>query len=80
MYFVIAIPDGMAAAATDLAGIGSAISTANAAAAAPTNWVLAAAEDEVSAAIVAPFSSHGQQYQAFALTRRVSFPVRADPE
>ncbi|WP_140032032.1 PE family protein, partial [Mycobacterium tuberculosis] len=44
-------PELVAAAAADLTGIGQAISAANAAAAGPTTQVLAAAGDEVSAAI-----------------------------
>ena len=66
MSLVITTPDVMAAAATDLAGIGSTISAANAAAAAPTNWVLAAAEDEVSAAITSLFNAHGRGFQALS--------------
>ena len=50
----------------DLAGIGSTISAANAAAATRTTGVLAAAEDEVSAAIASLFSSHGQEFQAIS--------------
>ncbi|WP_016719227.1 PE domain-containing protein, partial [Mycobacterium tuberculosis] len=49
MSFVSVAPEIVVAAATDLAGIGSAISAANAAAAAPTTAVLAAGADEVSA-------------------------------
>jgi len=66
MSFVIAAPEMMTSAATDLAGIGSTLSAANAAAAAPTTGVVAAAEDEVSAAIAALFSGHGQVYQALS--------------
>ena len=66
MSFVIAAPDMVMAAATDLANIGSTISAANAAAAAPTTGVLAAAGDEVSAAIAALFSGHGQAFQALS--------------
>ncbi|WP_055372652.1 PE domain-containing protein, partial [Mycobacterium tuberculosis] len=47
------------------ARIGSAINTANTAAAATTQ-VLAAAQDEVSTAIAALFGSHGQHYQAIS--------------
>ena len=65
MSFVIAAPEFVTAAASDLANIGSTISAANAAAA-PTTAVLAAAKDEVSAAIAALFSSHGQQFQALS--------------
>jgi triacylglycerol lipase len=64
MSYVIAPPDMMAAVATDLAGIGSSLSEANAAAAASTTRVIAAAGDEVSANIAALFSAHGQGFQA----------------
>ena len=64
MSFVIVLPDVLGTAATDLAGIGSTLGAANTAAAAQTTGVLAAAQDEVSAAIAALFSAHGQGYQA----------------
>jgi len=57
-------PEMVAEAAGNLAGIGSAISEANSAAAASTTQLLAAGQDEVSAAISALFSSHGQGFQA----------------
>ena len=63
MSFVLAAPAALAAAASDIAGIGSTISAANAAAAVPTTGVLAAAADEVSAQVAALFSTHGQGYQ-----------------
>ncbi len=66
MSFVVTIPEALAAVATDLAGIGSTIGTANAAAAVPTTTVLAAAADEVSAAMAALFSGHAQAYQALS--------------
>jgi PE family len=66
MSFVIAAPEYVAAAATDLANIGSWISSANAAALGPTSGVLAAGADEVSAAVAALFSSHAQTYQALS--------------
>jgi hypothetical protein len=47
-----------------LQNIGSALSAANAAAATRTTGVLAAAEDEVSAAVASLFSGHGQAFQA----------------
>jgi hypothetical protein len=50
MAFGIAVPGVLGTAATDLANVGSTISAANAAAAAPTTGILVAAEDEVSAA------------------------------
>ncbi|MDT5139607.1 MAG: hypothetical protein QOD58_3869 [Mycobacterium sp.] len=63
MSFVLAAPDAVIAAASDIGGIGSSISAANAAAAVPTTGVLAAAADEVSAQIAALFSTHGEGYQ-----------------
>jgi hypothetical protein len=66
MSFVIAAPEFVTAAATDLANIGSKLSAADAAAATQTTGVLASAEDEVSAAIGAVFSAHGQAYQALS--------------
>ena len=53
-------------ATSDMASIGSALTEANAVAAARTTGVVAAAEDEVSAAIAALFSGHGQLYQALS--------------
>jgi PE family len=64
--FVIASPDVLASASRDLTGIGSAIRAANAAAASPTTGIVAAAGDEVSAAIAALFGGYGQQYQALS--------------
>jgi hypothetical protein len=63
MSFVVAAPEALVTAASGLAGIGSAISTANAAAAAPTTGALAAAADEVSAQVAALFSEHALGYQ-----------------
>ncbi|EFD60327.1 predicted protein [Mycobacterium tuberculosis EAS054] len=62
MSFVIAAPEVIAAAATDLASLGSSISAANAAAAANTTALMAAGADEVSTAIAALFGAHGQAY------------------
>ena len=64
MSFVFALPDVLGTATTNLASLGSTIRSANAAAAIPTTGVLAAAEDEVSAAIAEMFSAHGQGFQA----------------
>jgi hypothetical protein len=64
--FVNVIPEAMATASSDLTGIGRVISEANTAAAVPTTQVLAAADDEVSAAIASLFSSHGQDFQALS--------------
>ncbi|MEK1205819.1 PE family protein, partial [Mycobacterium ulcerans] len=65
MSFVSVVPEWVAAAATDVAGIGSVVGAANAAAGATTS-VTAAAGDEVSVAIAALFSGHGQAYQTLS--------------
>ncbi|WP_261862177.1 PE family protein, partial [Mycobacterium marinum] len=65
MSFLIAAPDMVAAAATDLASIGSTINTANAAASALTTSVAAAAADEVSTAVAHVFDTYAQEYQTF---------------
>jgi len=65
MSYVIAAPEMMTAAATDLATIGSNLSAAHAAAA-PALAVTPAAADEVSVGIAQLFSQHGQDYQALA--------------
>jgi hypothetical protein len=64
--YVIAAPGMLAAAAADVAGIGSSLSEANGAAAASTTRVIAAGGDEVSAAIASLFSSHGKAFQALS--------------
>src|ERR1700757_3539992 len=64
MSYLVAAPEFLGSAATDLSNIGSGLTAANAVAAAPTTGILAAAGDEVSAAIAAVFSSHGQAYQS----------------
>jgi len=66
MSFVIAAPESVTAAASDLANIGSAIRSANAAASVSTSNVLSAAEDELSTAIASLFGVHGQAYQALS--------------
>ena len=63
MSFLFAAPEALTAAASDLAGIGSTLGTANATAAAPTTGVLASAADEVSAQVAALLSEHGLGYQ-----------------
>ncbi|WP_142222683.1 PE family protein, partial [Mycobacterium tuberculosis] len=57
MSLVIVTPETVAAAALDVARIGSSIGAANAAAAGSTTSVLAAGADEVSAAIATLFGS-----------------------
>ena len=66
MSYVNAAPEYVAAAATDLANIGSTISSANTAAMGPTSGVLAAGADEVSATVAALFAAHAQAYQALS--------------
>ena len=64
MSFLTTQPEALAAAAGTLQGIGSAMSSQNAAAAAPTTGVVPAAADEVSALTAAQFAAHAQMYQA----------------
>jgi hypothetical protein len=64
MTFVTTQPQMLAAAAADVAGVGSAINTATVAAAGRTTSVVAAAADEVSAATAALFNAYAQECQA----------------
>ncbi len=64
MSFVTAQPEALAAAASGLQGIGSALSAQYAAVAAPTTGVVPAAADPVSALTAAQFAAHAQMYQA----------------
>lgn len=64
MSYLVAAPELMASAATDLATIGSNVTAS--AAAASTVWVPPAAADEVSASVANLFSQHAAEYQAFA--------------
>ena len=70
MTYVLTQPQLIATAAAEVAGIGSAINEANAAAAGQTTGVLAAAADEVSAATATLFNAYAQEYQA--VIRRVA--------
>jgi hypothetical protein len=63
MSVLVAAPELLADAASDLTGLGSTISTANATAAARTTGLLPAAADEVSAEIARLFSAHAQGFQ-----------------
>jgi hypothetical protein len=65
MSYVIAAPEIMTSAATDLATIGSNLCAAHMAAA-PTAAVIPAAADEVSAGIAHLFSQYGGGFQALA--------------
>ncbi|OBG38135.1 PE domain-containing protein [Mycobacterium sp. E3198] len=64
MSYVLALPEMMSAAATNVASIGSEVTKANQGVAQATTGVLAAAEDEISVEIAALFSAHGQGFQA----------------
>jgi hypothetical protein len=64
MSFVVAAPELLVSAASDVAGIGSSLNEAHSVAAASTTSLVAAAEDEVSTAIASLFSGHGQAFHA----------------
>jgi hypothetical protein len=64
MTSMLVEPQFVAGAAADVANIGSQIGEARAAAAGSTTGLVAAAEDEVSAATASLFGAYGQQYQA----------------
>jgi PE family len=66
LSYVIALPEMLAAASSDVAGIGSSLSAAHTAAAAPTVALVPAAADEVSASIAHLFSHYAEGYQAVA--------------
>jgi hypothetical protein len=66
MSYVIAAPELMTAAAAYVRAIGSTLNVANAVAVATTTGILAATQDEVSAAIAELFSGHAQAYQALS--------------
>jgi PE family protein len=66
MSAVIAVPELMAEAATDLATIGSNLRAAHMTAAPPTVALQPAGADEVSASIAHLFSGYGQEYQKLA--------------
>jgi PE family protein len=83
MSYVIAVPEMMTAAATDLAGIGSELSEAHLAAAPPTVALMPAAADEVSAGVAHLFSRyaedfHGLAAQAAAFNDQFVQNLRAD--
>lgn len=67
MSYVIAAPEYVAAAATDLANIGSAISEANGAAVLPTTGAfIPAGADAVSTELAAMFGAHAEAFQALS--------------
>lgn len=63
MSFVTIQPEMLAAAADELAGIGSTMAAQDAAAAAPTTGVVPPAADAVSASIATQFAAHAAGYQ-----------------
>jgi hypothetical protein len=66
MSFVMAVPEVLRTAATDLATIGSNVDAAHMVAATRTTSVIPAAADEVSTGIAQLFSQHAASYQALA--------------
>jgi len=66
MSYVTAAPEMLAAAATDVAAVGSTVNAAHLVAAAPTVALIPAAADEVSASITQVFSRAAQEYHALA--------------
>ena len=78
MSFLIASPETVATAASDLSGIGSAIRAANFTAALSTTSVVGGAQDEVSAAVSALFSNYGQEYQALSARAERTYRAKAE--
>ncbi|ORW43275.1 PE family protein [Mycobacterium paraense] len=66
MVFVTAQPESLAAAASRLQTIGSALAAQNAATATPMTGVVPAAADEVSLVTAARFASHAQTFQTLS--------------
>jgi hypothetical protein len=66
MSYVIAVPDLMTAAATDLGTIGLHLSEAHAAAVAPTVGLVPAAADEVSAGVAHLFARYAEDFHGLA--------------
>lgn len=66
MSFVVTAPELVTAAAGNLAGIGSTLGEATAAAAGPTTGIATAAADEISVAISQLFGTYGHEFQAIS--------------
>ena len=66
MSFVSVVPDEVTVAASDLAAIGSQITTANAAAMPAITTIAPAGADEVSTALAEVFNAHAQGFQALS--------------
>jgi hypothetical protein len=74
MSSVIATPELIRAAATDMGTIGSTLSEAHTAAVASTVTVVPAAADEVSAGIAQLFSGYAQDYRSWPRGRQRFMP------
>jgi hypothetical protein len=72
--FVTGQPEALMASAGNLHGVGSAMSAADGAAAAPTTGVVPTVADEVPALTATQFAGHAQMYQA---VRWESTPIPA---
>jgi PE family len=66
MSLLTVVPDVVSVASGNLEKLGSALRTANTAAASQTTAIAAPAADEVSAAITALFGTHAQEFQALS--------------
>ncbi len=64
MSYMVTRPELLVSTAADVEQIGSTIGAAGTNAAGPTTGLLAAAQDEVSAAIAKLFGMYGAEYQA----------------
>jgi hypothetical protein len=73
MSFLSVVPDIVAAAAGDLEGIGSVLSSASAVAAGPTTVIAPAAQDELSIAIAGLFGTVGEEFQALSAESRAFY-------
>ncbi|MEK0558123.1 PE family protein, partial [Mycobacterium ulcerans] len=69
---LVVAPEALSAAAANIAGIGSSLGAANAAAATPTTTVLAAGTDEISTTIATLFCGYARDYQNLS-TQLASF-------
>lgn len=67
MLIVTAQPDTLAAAAANLAGIGSPMAAAKTTAVTPTSGVVPADPDEISALTATQFAAHAQLYQTVSV-------------
>jgi PE family len=66
MSYLVAAPEALESASSNLAALGSSIESARTAVTVGTTNLAAAAADEVSAAITALFNGHGLQFQALS--------------